>query len=147
MNRGIVKLASMGEKKETGFTLMELMVVVGIVAVLAVVALPGYQNYVRKAKRADAMDALLVIQNLQERYRANNPTYGTLTDIGFDGTDSLEGYYTIALGDTVSATEYSVTATGVGDQADDKVGSTTCTMVITVDADNPRGLKTPEDCW
>lgn len=130
-----------------GFTLIELMMVLVIAAILVAVALPAYQNYIRKAKRADAMDALLVVQNLQERYRANNPTYGTLTDIGFDGTDSLEGYYTISLGNAVSATAYTVTATGVGDQANDKVGATTCTLVITVDADDPRGEKTPDDCW
>ncbi|MGD9661071.1 MAG: type IV pilin protein [Porticoccaceae bacterium] len=134
-------------KSAKGFTLIEMMIVVVIIAILAAIAYPAYQDYVRKARRADAMDALLVVQNLQEKYRANNTTYGTLAQIGFTGTASVEGRYTIAVtGNTAVA--YTVTATGVGDQANDSVGATSCSpLTITVSADNPRGVKTPPACW
>ena len=130
-----------------GFTLIEMIIVVVIVAILAAIALPAYQDYVRKARRADGMDALLLVQNLQEKYRANNTTYGTLAQIGYNDTSSQEGRYTIAVtGNTAVA--YTVTATGVGDQANDAVGATSCSpLTITVSAVNPRGAKNPAVCW
>ena len=140
-------------KKIKGFTLIELMIVVVIVAILLLIAVPNYRDYIRKARRADGMDALMTIQNFQERYRANNPGYGLLTDIGYTGTESLEGYYELALalstgtGTSTAVSSYTASASGEGDQANDNVDGTICTLVITVDADYPRGEKTPEDCW
>ena len=128
---------------------MELMIVVVIAAILFTIALPAYQGYTRKAKRADGMDALMTIQQLQERYRANNTGYGVLTAIGWGAsTESLEGYYdiTLTLGAN-TAVEYTVTARGKGDQANDKTDGTLCTLVVTIDASNPRGAKTPDKCW
>jgi type IV pilus assembly protein PilE len=55
---------------------------------------------------------------LQERYRANNPTYGTLVQIGGPAA-SASGYYTLAIPAAPTATAYSVTATAVGAQASD----------------------------
>ena len=143
--------------KKSGFTLIELMIVLVVVAVLMTIALPAYQDYIRKARRSDGMDALMTVQQLQERYRANNPEYASsLTDtgtgLGMGSALSLEGYYALDLtGPTGSgsptSTGYQITAQGQGDQANDEVDGTTCTLVITVDADNPRGEKTPEVCW
>lgn len=134
---------------QKGFTLIEMMIAVAVIAILAAIAFPAYQDYIRKARRSDAMDALLAIQNMQERYRANNTTYGTLAQIGYNGTASSEGYYTIAItAGTISATGYAATATGIGDQANDAQGATSCSpLTITVNAANPRGNKTPAVCW
>lgn len=136
--------------RNKGFTLIEMMIVVAIIAVLAAIAAPAYQDYIRKARRADGMDALLLVQNLQERYRANNSSYGTLAEIGYTGTTSLEDHYTIAvLGSPApSATGYVVTATGRNDQANDSECSAGANVLkITVNAANPRGLKEPTACW
>ena len=140
------------QKKFQGFTLIEMMIAVAVIAILAAIAFPAYQDYIRKARRSDAMDALLAIQNMQERYRANNTTYGTLAQIGYSADanpTSNEGFYNIAItAGTISATGYAATATGIGDQANDAQGATSCSpLTITVNAANPRGNKTPAVCW
>ncbi len=131
--------------RQSGFTMVELMIVVVIVAILAAIAYPAYQGYVERARRSDAMDSLLLIQNQQERWRANNPTYGSLSNIGV-GNTSQEGHYSLSVNTFLdeSFPGYTATADPTGAQASD----TDCDpMQITVNAENPRGEKTPEDCW
>src|SRR5437899_5280534 len=82
--------------KSLGFTLIELMVVLVIAAVLIGLALPAYQQYVYKSRRADATVAIRNIQLTEEKYRANNTTYGTVTDLGISSATTA-GYYTLAV--------------------------------------------------
>lgn len=135
-----------GRKKSLGFTLIELMMVVAIIAILAAVALPSYFDSIQKSRRADAMDALLTLQNQQEKWRANDTDYGTLTELtGAATANSSDGYYTLTVGG-LSAVAYTLTATATGAQAAD----THCaTMTLAASAGNPRGLKggTNADCW
>jgi len=127
-----------------GFTLIELMIVIAIVAILAAVAYPSYLDSIRAARRADAVDAVLTLQNLQEKYRANNTTYGTLAQIGGSAA-STDGHYTLVVAGN-TAVAYTLTATATGGQATD----THCAaMTLTISAANPRGVKggTNADCW
>ncbi len=128
-----------------GFTLIEALIVVAIMGILAAIAYPIYDDNLRTARRADSYDSLLYVQNLQEKYRANNSTYGTLTQTGFPGTASVDGFYTIAV-TTPTAVGYASTATAVTGTT--QVNDTGCTVLtLTVNAANPRGLRMPAACW
>lgn len=95
-------------KRSMGFTLIELLVAVAILGILAAVALPSYQSYVRKSRRSDAIIALSRIQLAEEKWRANNTSYGALSDLGLTGT-SDQAYYTLAITSPTS-TGYVATA-------------------------------------
>ena len=111
--------------RKKGFTLIELMLVIGIVAILAALAVPSFLDSVRKSRRSDAMDTIMAIHLAQEKYRANNTTYGTNAQLGFDSPQiSPKGHYSVAVSGN-NATGYTITATVVtgDDQANDYCGS------------------------
>ena len=81
-------------RRARGFTLIETMVTVGIAGVLSSVAYPSLEGQVLRARRTDALVALLQAQLAEERYRANNASYGSLAEAGLRGT-SPAGYYTV----------------------------------------------------
>jgi type IV pilus assembly protein PilE len=105
-----------------GFSLIELMVAVAIVAVIAAVAYPSYQSSIRKGKRADAMAAISLVQQAQERWRSNNPSYST--NLGSLGVTEPALYgLTISAPDTSAPaslnTGYVIVAEGREGQAND----------------------------
>ena len=95
-----------------GFTLVELMIAIGIAALLAAIALPSFIGSVRKGRRAEAIAALAQVQQAQERWRANNPAYASLSALNLPATTS-HGYYgiTLTLADDTKSTVYIATAT------------------------------------
>lgn len=101
-------------RMQRGFTLIELMIVVGVVAVLAAIAVPNFLEQSRKGRRAEAVRAIGEYQLGLERWRAENPTYGScpsgVTCSGTRPSLPTSDYYTISESG-VSASGYTVTAT------------------------------------
>ena len=129
-------LTSMSNRRENGFTLIELVITIAIVAILASVALPAYNDSVAKARRSDAQGALMGFANAMERHFTTNGTYlGAGTDANDDGDAASAGvptifstsspvdgsavYYNLTINSDVTASAYTLLATAVGGQADD----------------------------
>lgn len=130
---------------EPGFTMIELMIVLVVVAILAAIAYPAFTTQIQQARRSDAQQELMDMALRQEKWRANNTTYGSLADIGdpCPGSDACD-YYSFSVGN-VSATTYTLTATaqsGTG-QTSDTDGGVSCTP-LTLDQNDD---KTPPECW
>ena len=129
-----------------GFTLIELLIAVAVVAILAGIALPSYQESVRSARRTEAHNSLMAVQMAQENWRAKNVSYGTLTNIGVNGT-SETGLYTITVS-AQSATGYTAQAAPVtgSAQANDVCGTLTIT-VLNGNVTQGQGGGTAAQCW
>jgi prepilin-type N-terminal cleavage/methylation domain-containing protein len=66
-------------RRESGFTLMELMVVIVIVAILAAVAVPLYVNYVKDAQRTEAKGAIGAVITAEQTWYQLHSTYAVDT--------------------------------------------------------------------
>lgn len=136
-------------RNEKGFTLIELMIVVAIVAILVALALPSFRDVIRKSRRADAMNTIINIQLAQERWRVNNPTYGTLASTSLNiAATSPEGHYGVAVSGN-TATNYTITATPTTgkDQVNDKCGSFTLTNAASIITKTVGGSEAATRCW
>lgn len=126
-------------RKLRGFTLIELLIVVAIVAVLAAIAYPSYVEHIRKSRRAQAKADLTELTQMLERTFTTDRTFANvdlvalnLTTSPFTGT----AWYNLTLAN--DATTYTLTATPINDQLNDKC------LVLTI---NQLGVKTASGAY
>lgn len=135
---------AMRQKREYGFTLIELIIVVLVIGILAAIAIPSYQDYVTRSRRAEAQSYMMELAMSEEKWRANNSSYGNLQadgsiSSGAAATRTTTYYnYTIAAGTNT----YTITATARGVQATRDVSCSPLTLT-------QDGAKTPTTggCW
>jgi type IV pilus assembly protein PilE len=99
---------------EQGFTLIEILVVVAIVGLLAAIALPSYNDYVLRGKLVSATNGLTSMRVQMEQYYQDNRTYaatGTYTP-PCSAKPTWDTFTESC--DNLSATGYTLTATGSG---------------------------------
>jgi type IV pilus assembly protein PilE len=125
-------------KMKNGFSLIELMIVTALIAILVTLSYPSYVNFVRKADRTDAMTTLLDWANRQQVWRADHPAYNT--GINPDNTE----HYSYSI--TASATSFTLTATALNAQANDKEDGVSC-GTLTLDQAGQKGPSGHLECW
>jgi len=137
-------------KKQQGFSLMELLIIVAILGILVAIAIPGYNAYMEKTRRIDAISFLQEVAGEQVRFFSDNNEYAkSMDELGY-GTGatvvSPEGHYTVSVANAVP-TSFTLTAAPVdtSPQADDKLCAS-----FTLDSTGLKGISGTSDvdaCW
>jgi type IV pilus assembly protein PilE len=142
------------KKNIKGFTFIEMMIAVLILGILTSIAYPAYLRSVMKSNRTDARSELMDFQQRIQRCFTTNGTYVTGATAKCQVLDDLEtgvatraGMYMVQVSD-ISATGFTLSATGISKQADDKdcyVFSVNQAGVKT--ARNKSGVDSTAACW
>jgi type IV pilus assembly protein PilE len=132
------------QRRQAGFTLIEVMITVAIVAILSMVALPSYREYVIRGNIPEATSRLATKQVQMEQAFQDNRTYAGGAGCTADTTSSKYFDFSCA---GVSATGFTLTATGKGSMAGfsytiDQTGAKTSAITYT-GWSNP----SPNTCW
>lgn len=68
-------------RRDSGFTLLELLIGLVITAILASIAVPRFSNAIEKTKVKDAQSTLAAIYSSEKIYRLDQGSYGTLDQL------------------------------------------------------------------
>jgi len=138
-------------RHKKGFTLIELMIAVAVVAILSAIALPSYTDYMRRSKLAEATSALLTMRTKLEQFYQDQRTFDGACVAGTVAPKPTGlKYFTIDCPQR-TATQYTVTATGIKEMAgivfSINEANTRATTVTPGSAMAPAGYMDNATCW
>ena len=129
-------------RREAGFTLIEMMIAVAIAALLTAVALPSYLSQVRRSTRAEAQAFMMAVAARQQQFLMDTRGYAPTVDaVGIALPPKVAGAYTVTMPAPGGAPpSFTLTLAPTGGQVHDKCG----TMSI-----NQAGARTAAvaGCW
>ena len=73
------------QRRQTGFSLIELLIVVAIIGILAAVALPKLQDNLKLGRQTAAVQSLRSIHNSEAQFNAMKGKFGSLKDLSDSG--------------------------------------------------------------
>lgn len=155
-------------KKQKGFTLIEILIAVAIIGILAGIAFPSYKESMKKSRRVDAQAALQGLAQAMERHYTTSGSYedaagtsGSPADTGaphiFAIKSPIDGdqtHYNLWI-QAADATSYTLVAEPVNAQSGDGILALSSTGLRGWDADNSENgnksnygnLTTSEQTW
>jgi type IV pilus assembly protein PilE len=126
-------------RRRRGFTLIELVIVIAIVATLAGIAVPTFSDHLRRGRIVEAIARLADHRVRMEQVFLDNRRYDDgAGNCGYAAPGTAADAF--ALECTVSATGYTVTATGLA-------GKGTQGFVYTIDETDARRTPAVPDGW
>ncbi|MFH4672800.1 pilin [Vibrio alginolyticus] len=135
------------QKKQQGFTLIELMIVVAVIGVLAAIAVPQYQKYVAKSEAASALASITGHRINVETYVVENGSFPTAAQLPVPTSPLGVISYTASGASTSSgAIKFTFNSTGVSPDVISKdvtlgrdgTGQWNCTSGITATGVKPK---------
>ncbi len=150
----------MTNKRESGFTLIEILIALVVLGLLMSIALPSYNSQVTRSRRSDCMGVMLGFAQAMEKYRAVNYTYLGAADGGADTgapADTLhpaqcpidgDALYNLTI-QAATATSFTLDATPVagGAQASDGALRINNLGQRFWDRNNASGFEATENTW
>jgi len=101
------------EKREQGFTLIELMVTVAILAIIVSIAVPMYNDHVTRGKITEAVSGLSGFRVQMEQWYQDNRTYQATGTTNCAVPMAAGKYFTFSCQAPTAGT-YTIKATGSG---------------------------------
>lgn len=135
------------QRRNNGFTLIEVMIAVAIVAILASIAVPSYRDYVVRGNLPEATARLATKQVQMEQYFQDNRTYVGGPACASDTTASKYFDFSCAGVGAATATGYTLSAVGKSSMVNftftiDQSGGKSTAAVPTGWA-----VPSPNNCW
>lgn len=111
-----LKITSLLQKKNYGFTLIEVMVVVCILAVIIALAIPAIGGYYKNSRAQTNLANAKMIYNASYAYLGSNPNLDptTITGIIDDTSVLITGNYIDRVPRTAGGGDYNITYDGTG---------------------------------